>query len=76
MQVVVGILKRCEARLLEMRDMEKMVAFLRMEVPQWRHDTLQVSVKYQATSTSVCMAHVRAIAHHIRVNGPKQRMRI
>ena len=48
-QVVVGILKRCEARLLEMRDMEKMVAFLRMEVPQWRHDTLQVSLSYQAT---------------------------
>lgn len=43
MQVVVGILKRCEGRLLEMRDMEKMVAFLKGEVPQWRHDTLQVS---------------------------------
>lgn len=38
-----GILKRCEGRLLEMRDMEKMVAFLKGEVPQWRHDTLQVS---------------------------------
>jgi len=76
MQVVVGILKRCEARLLEMRDMEKMVAFLRMEVPQWRHDTLQVSAKYQATSTSVCMAQVRAIAHHVRKNGPKQPLSI
>ena len=42
MQVVVGILQRCEARLLEMTDMEKMVAFLKVEVPQWRHDTLQV----------------------------------
>ena len=41
-QVVVGILQRCEARLLEMTDMEKMVAFLKVEVPQWRHDTLQV----------------------------------
>ena len=36
-QVVVGILQRCEARLLE-----RMVAFLKVEVPQWRHDTLQV----------------------------------
>ena len=43
LQVVVGILQRCEARLLEMADMEKMVAFLRTEVPQWRHDALQVS---------------------------------
>ena len=43
LQVVVGILQRCEARLLEMTDMEKMVAFLRTEVPQWRHDALQVS---------------------------------
>ncbi len=42
MQVVVGILQRCEARLLEMTDMEKMVAFLKSEVPHWRHDTLQV----------------------------------
>ena len=41
-QVVVGILQRCEGRLLEMTDMEKMVAFLRTEVPQWRHDALQV----------------------------------
>lgn len=41
LQVVVGILQRCEARLLEMTDMEKMVAFLRTEVPQWRHDALQ-----------------------------------
>ena len=43
LQGVVGILQRCEARLLEMADMEKMVAFLRTEVPQWRHDALQVS---------------------------------
>ncbi len=50
MQVVVGILQRCEARLLEMTDMEKMVAFLKAEVPQWRHDTLQV-----CTSTSCCL---------------------
>ena len=41
-QVVVGILQRCEGRLLEMTDMEKMVAFLRTEVPQRRHDALQV----------------------------------
>ena len=45
LQVVVGILQRCEARLLEMTDMEKMVAFLRTEVPQWRHDALQVSFR-------------------------------
>ena len=50
MQVVVGILQRCEARLLEMTDMEKMVAFLKVEVPQWRHDTLQV-----CTSTFCCL---------------------
>ena len=48
--MVVGILQRCEARLLEMTDMEKMVAFLKVEVPQWRHDTLQVN-----TSTSCCL---------------------
>ena len=43
LQGVVGILQRCEARLVEMTDREKMVAFLRTEVPQWRHDALQVS---------------------------------
>ena len=42
MQVVVGILARCEARLLGMTDMEKMVDFLRAEVPRWPHDRLQV----------------------------------
>lgn len=41
-QVVIGILKRCEARLLRMTDMEKMVDFLRGEVPRWPHDKLQV----------------------------------
>ncbi len=50
-QVVVGILQRCEARLLEMRDMERMVAFLKVEVPQWRHDTLQV----RPTTPPSCM---------------------
>jgi hypothetical protein len=42
LQVVIGILKRCEARLLKMTDMEKMVDFLRGEVPRWPHDRLQV----------------------------------
>ena len=41
-QVVVGILARCEARLMGMTDMEKMVDFLRAEVPRWPHDRLQV----------------------------------
>ncbi len=41
-QVVVGILKACEKRLLAMTDMEKMVDFLRGEVPRWPHDKLQV----------------------------------
>lgn len=40
--MVVGILKACEARLLGMTDMEKMVDFLRGEVPRWPHDKLQV----------------------------------
>lgn len=31
-QVVVGILKRCEGQLLEMRDMEKMVDNLKREI--------------------------------------------
>ncbi|KAK9907622.1 hypothetical protein WJX75_007138 [Coccomyxa subellipsoidea] len=41
MKVVVGILKACEKRLLPMTDMEKMVDFLRGEVPRWPHDKLQ-----------------------------------
>lgn len=41
-QVVVGILEACEKRLLPMTDMEKMVDFLRGEVPRWPHDKLQV----------------------------------
>ncbi|BDA47761.1 probable TBC1 domain family member 1 at N-terminal half [Coccomyxa sp. Obi] len=41
MKVVVGILKACEKRLLAMTDMEKMVDFLRGEVPRWPHDKLQ-----------------------------------
>lgn len=53
MQVVVGILQCCEARLLEMADMEKMVAFLKAEVPQWRHDTLQVCLLRPPTCTSM-----------------------
>lgn len=44
-QVVMGILARCEERLLGMADMERMVDFLRGEVPRWPHDRLQVTAR-------------------------------
>lgn len=41
MQVVMGVLKACEDRLLGMGDMEEMVDFLKMGVPCWPREVLQ-----------------------------------
>ncbi len=41
-QVALGILRRCEALLMEMTDIEMMVSHLKVDVPKWPMNELQV----------------------------------
>lgn len=41
-QVSLGIIKACETRLFQMREMEEMVEFMKNEVPNWDASLLQV----------------------------------
>lgn len=44
MQVSLAIMKACQPRLMEMREMEEMVEYLKDEVPALDGDRLQVSL--------------------------------
>ncbi len=50
MQVSLGLIKACESRLLEMREMEEMVEFMKNEVPNWEASLLQVPPCLSGTS--------------------------
>ena len=41
-------MKACQAQLLEMQEMEQMVEFLKVDVPQWEGHVLQVSRYFEA----------------------------
>ncbi len=51
-QVSLGVLKACESKLLEMREMEEMVEFMKNEVPNWDPGLLQVQRLAQALDRS------------------------
>ena len=48
-------MKACQAQLLEMQEMEQMVEFLKVEVPQWEGHVLQVSSCLRHHSSLACM---------------------
>ena len=51
-QVVIGIIRTCGPALMRSNDMERMVQYIKVGVPRWRHATLQVGL-LSAAHTSV-----------------------